>query len=250
MIIETKMNAYLDNNILVSIEERGLDFNKIKKHLPRNIQFVYSYVHVQELLESKTELVTLTERRINTIIKTTDYNYIFSNGKSTEITQNHPSNVINDIKKNHLIFDSFRYYASNFSVDRDKFICGLGIDKKRINNYNSQEVIALINSLLKKKEERFDFEQIINLAGKSQHERINTIFNFMDVVGYWKDSQSDKSDLARMYDAGHTFFASGCDYFISEDKRARNKAKVAYELCNIKTKVLSPEELFSSPILT
>lgn len=244
------MTVYLDNNIIVSIEDRGLDFNKIKKHLPVNVQFVYSYVHIQELLESKTDLDTLKEKRINTLIKTTDYNYIFSNGATTEVTQNHPGNVINDIKRHSFIFNSFRHYASNFSVDRNKFMVELGIDKNRINNYNAQEVIGHINSHLKYNEEGFGFEFIVNLAGTSRHDKINTIFNFLDVVGYWRDSQTDKSDLARMYDAGHTFFASGCDYFISEDKRARNKAKVAYEFCNIKTKVLSLEDLFSLTVLT
>ncbi|MDO9152134.1 MAG: hypothetical protein Q7U47_00205 [Paludibacter sp.] len=244
------MTVYLDNNILVSIEDRGLDFNKIKKQFPLNVQFVYSYVHVQELLESKIDFVTLKEKRINTLIETTDYNYIFSNGATTEVTQNHPGNVINDIKRHSSIFNSFRHYASNISIDRNKFMVELGIDKNRINNYNAQEVIGHINSLLKYSEEGFDFEYIVDLAGRSRHDKINTIFNFLDIVGYWRDSQTDKSDLARMYDAGHTFFASGCDYFISEDKRARNKAKVAYEFCNIKTKVLSLEELFSLPVLT
>lgn len=244
------MTVYLDNNILVSIEDRGLNFNKIKKHLPVNVQFVYSYVHIQELLESKTDFVNMKQKRINTLIETTDYNYIFSNGVTTEVTQNHPGNVINDIKRHSFIFNSFRLCASNFSVDRNKFMAALGIDKNRINNYNAKEVIGHINSFFINKEEKTDFEFIINLAGCSIHDKVNTVFNFMDVIGYWKDKQSEKSDLARVYDAGHAFFASGCDYFISEDKRARNKAKVAYELCNIKTIVLSLEELFSLPVLT
>lgn len=242
------MTVYLDNNIIVSIEERGLDFNKIKKHLPDKVQFVYSTVHIQELLEFKTDFKQLKERRFKTILETTNYNYIIPNGDSTEIIQYHPEEVIKTIKEFQIIFDSFRKYANNFSIDRDKFMLVLGIDKNRINNYNSQNVIDHINSLLKNKEEeevqQFDFEMIINLAGTNLHEKINSIFNFMDIVGYWKDKQTEKSDLARMYDAGHTYYASGCDFFISDDKRARNKAKVAYEFCNIKTKVLSLEELF------
>lgn len=245
------MSVYLDNNIFVSIEERGLDFNIIQKHLPKEIQFVYSTFHIQELLEYKTDLKKLKERRFKTILETTNYNYIIPNGDSTEIIQYHPENVIKTIKKFQIIFDSFRKCASNFSIDRDKFMLVLGIDKNSINNYNSQNVIDHINSLLKKKEEdeEFDFEMIINLAGTNLHEKINSIFNFMDIVGYWKDKQTEKSDLARMYDAGHTYYASGCDFFISDDRRARNKAKVAYEFCNIKTKVLSLEELFLLPVL-
>ena len=243
------MNAYLDNNILVSIEDRGLDFNKIKNSLPENVQFVYSYVHIQELLESKTDLVSLKKKRIDTLLETTNYNYILPKGDTTEITKNQPEEVINIIKNFPIIFNAFRYHASNFSLDRDKFMFELGIDKNKINNYSSKDVIDHINFLLNKKGEILEFENIINLAGTNLHEKINSIFNLLDVVGYWRDSQTDKSDLARMYDAGHTFFASGCDYFISEDKRARNKAKVAYEFCNIKTKVLSLEELFSLPVL-
>jgi hypothetical protein len=239
------MNAYLDNNIFVSIEERGLDFNKIKKHLPDNVQFVYSYVHIQELLESKSDLISLKRRRIDTLSKTTNFNYVISNGDATEIINNPPDEVIKMIKKYSTIFNTTRFYASNYSIDRDKFMLVLGVDKNKINNYSSKDVIDHINFLLKKHGEILDFKNIIHLAGTNLHEKISSIFNLLDIVGYWRDSPTDKSNLARMYDAGHTFFASGCEYFISEDKRARNKAKVAYEFCNVKTKVLSLEELFS-----
>lgn len=244
------MYAYLDNNIFVSIEDRGLDFNKIIKSLPENVQFVYSYVHIQELLESKKDLVSLKMKRIATLLSTTNFNYIFPKGDSTEITTNQPEEVINLINRFTIIFNAFRNHSNNFSFDREKLIFELGIDKNKINNYNPKDVIDHINFLLNKKGEILEFKDIVNLAGMNLHEKINSIFNLLDVVGYWRDTQTDKSDLARMYDAGHVFLASGCDYFISEDKRARNKAKVAYEFCNIKTKVLSIEELFTLSTMT
>ncbi len=70
---------------------------------------------------------------------------------------------------------------------------------------------------------------------------MRVIFELLDLFGYWKDKSNKKSNYARFWDSSHTSFASNCDYFISEDKRIRNKAKVVYEIYDIKTKVLSPE---------
>jgi uncharacterized protein YutD len=74
--------------------------------------------------------------------------------------------------------------------------------------------------------------------GAFMHEQICSIFNFLDFVGFWKDKNSSKSNMARMYDASHAYFASGCDFFISNDLRARMKSKVAYEFKNIKSQVI------------
>jgi hypothetical protein len=59
------------------------------------------------------------------------------------------------------------------------------------------------------------------------------------MFGYWKDKANEKSNYARLWDSSHAFFAAFCDYFISDDKRTRNKARVVYNIYEISTKVIS-----------
>lgn len=71
------------------------------------------------------------------------------------------------------------------------------------------------------------------------YEDILNIVEILDLVGYWKDKYSTKSNYARAMDGMHIFFSTYCDYFISNDVRTRNKAKVIFEHFNIQTKVIS-----------
>ena len=110
-----------------------------------------------------------------------------------------------------------------------------------MNNYNAEEVVFHLNRILEKKFS-FDFNQMILQGGSMLREKIYSVFNFLDILGYWTDKKNEKSNIARANDATHVFFASGCGYFVSNDRRARNKAMVAYKLFDIKTKVYSYDE--------
>lgn len=62
------------------------------------------------------------------------------------------------------------------------------------------------------------------------HNRIAGIFELLDMFDYGTDQYTYKSNVARLWDSNHCYFASFCDDFISNDKRTRNKAKVVYNL--------------------
>ncbi len=236
------MKVYLDNNILISIEESELDFSILKGSFPNNTIFYYSYAHIQELLEATKGIDNLINTRLNTILTITNNNYLFPYQGKIESKIEEPKRVIATIKKNPFIFESFRHAAKNFNIYRTQIIQELGIDKRQLNNFSTKDAISHINHVLNNKLLK-GFKDIIDLAGINLHQRIATIFNFLDVIGYWKDKKNLKSDLARMYDSTHVYFSTECDFFISNDKRARNKAKVAFEIYNIKTQVRSFEEL-------
>lgn len=65
------------------------------------------------------------------------------------------------------------------------------------------------------------------------------IFELLDLLGYWKDKETERSNQARLWDSQHAYFASYCDYFISNDKRTRYKAEVVYDIFNVDTKIIS-----------
>jgi len=235
------MKAYLDNNILVSIEDKSIDIEQLKNNSKQQIDFVYSYAHIAELLEAKDADGSLKNQRINTIFEVTKNYYSYPTGDLIEFRIEKPENVISIFKRYPGFNTLLRNSIKNFRIDRDEIIIQLGIDKRQINNYDAKEVVSHLNSILENKLP-IDFIQMIQRAGSMLHEKIYSVFNFLDVLGYWTDRKSDKSNIARANDATHVFFASRCDYFVSDDRRARNKALVAYKLFNIKTQVYSFEE--------
>jgi hypothetical protein len=239
------MKIYFDNNIFVSIEDKEINYEDFIKKYP-NYSVVYSYAHIQELLEAKNNLDDLKKRRIQTIKDIANNTYIYPNNDEICTKIEMPETVIQIMNTPpRLLCQNMLVSAiNNFRVDREGVISQLSIDTKRINNYTPEDVIDYVNNATKQKL-LIEFGNLVDLAGSSLRERICTLFNFLDIIGFWKDKKTEKSDLARVYDASHAFFASNCDFFISNDKRAVNKAKVAYSLYNINTMALSYDEFIN-----
>lgn len=237
------MKIYFDNNIIISIEEGEIDFLTVKEKYVRDY-FVYSYAHIQELLEAEKNKDDLIKKRLKTISFITENFYTFPDTYSINFKTEDPQKVINLYNETILVTTLFRNAAKNFNVDREKIIELFEIDIKRINNYKPEELIKNIDEVLKKKL-FIDLKGFIDMSGNSFRDNVSTTFNFLDVIGFWKDKKTKKSNLARTYDAAHTFFASACDIFVSNDERARNKAKVVYSLYNLSTKILSYDEFIN-----
>lgn len=237
----TLVTAYLDNNILVSIEAGEINPEELKNIYGKGISFVYSYVHIQELLKGEKNIKELVEKRIQTICAITNKTYVYPDIRGISFKTEYPENVISFIQMNFKLMEAIKTAAKNFRVDRTALINHIGVDLKRINNYEPEEVVEYLNNAIQKNLQ-LGFTEIIDLAGTSLRDRINTLFNLLDFVGFWKDKKNEKSDLARLYDASHAYFASGCDFFITNDKRALKKTKVAFYLNHIDTKVMSFQE--------
>ena len=67
-----------------------------------------------------------------------------------------------------------------------------------------------------------------------------TLFNLLDLACYYKDKQTEHSNIARFHDASHAYYAQLCDFFVSE--RMRYKTKAVYSYLGITTSVLSFQE--------
>lgn len=234
------MRVYLDNNIFVSIEDKEISLD-VFKNINKNYSYVYSYVHIQELMEAKKNFDELKRIRLKTILDLTNNTYIYPDNNQICSKTENPEKVIQTLKMFSGLMDMTRQAVHNFNIDRARLIRLLGIDEKRINNYTPAEVIEYIDKAISKRL-LIGFNSLIDLSGISLRERISTLFNLLDFVGFWKDKKTERSNLARMYDSSHTYFSSCCDLFVSNDHRARNKAKAAYVFYKIDTKVLSSEE--------
>lgn len=68
-------------------------------------------------------------------------------------------------------------------------------------------------------------------------------YNALNILGL--DNERKINFASSLDDAGHSFYAAHCDYFVVNDQQLRMKAKVLYKLLGIETKVLSLEEFGS-----
>lgn len=248
------MIAYLDNNIIIDIESGFYSLSDILQDIEKNIsKFFYSASHLQEANEITADtLIERTERlseRFKTISSVTNNNYLYLELPSNNVYMliEKPSVVFETINDVPFAQNAIKGMINLISEDQKvSFRNQLNIVLKKINNYSPKEVIKHINTksdLLG----GFSFLGLIEKAielnpqGKEfgLHNRIAGIFELLDMFGYWKDKYNEKSNYARLWDSSHTYFSSFCDYFISNDKRTRNKAKVVFEIYNINTKIVS-----------
>jgi hypothetical protein len=248
------MTAYLDNNIFIDIESGSYSLSDLLCKIDNEISKIYySASHLQEAREiTGSNSIELTKRlngRFETITKITNNNYLYHELPSNKVYEliEKPSIVFETINNVPFGQNTIKEMVNLISEEqRCSFRTQLDIDLKKINNYSHIEVIQQINmksdflggySFLELIQRAIDLHPQGTEFGL--HNRIAGIFEFLDLFGYWKDKYNEKSNYARLWDSSHTYFSSFCDYFISNDKRTRNKARVVFEIYKISTKIIS-----------
>jgi hypothetical protein len=247
------MNVYLDNNILIDIEQNNISKETIINNIDVNInRFFYSSAHLQEAHEIKgspQEIKNRLGKRFETISQVTNNNYLYHELK-TQIVHKQiekPSIVYQTITDIEFGQSAMKSMVNNVSEEQKViFRNQLNLDITKLNNYNPAEVIEQINE----KKDAFGGFSLLGLIDHAiaqfpnnqdfgLHNKFAGVFEVLDLVGYWKDKYNEKSNYARLWDSNHAYYASFCDYFISDDKRTRNKANVVFHIFDIKTKVVS-----------
>jgi len=245
--------AYLDTNIIIDIEQGNISVENLIKNIDTDIkQFFYSAAHLQEACEIKGTSIEIKERlekRFKTITQITNNNYLFHELK-TKI-------VHRQIEKPLIVYQTITEVKSGQSVmksmvnsvdeeQRAVFREQLNLDIMKLNNYTPEEVVEQINE----RKDAFGGYSLIGLIDNAitlfpnnedfgLHNKFSGVFEMLDLVGYWKDKYNEKSNYARLWDSNHAYFSSFCDYFVSDDKRTRNKTNVAFHIFDLKTKAVS-----------
>jgi hypothetical protein len=251
----SKLNVYLDNNIVVSLEDEEYGFEEIKGLFPRtDVNFFYSAAHVYEA-ESFTGIQTLSKtdflnKRFDTIRNVFKNNYLYLdlNGNVLRHLIEDPQEVYNTITEVHFGIDAMKGFTNLLSKEmKEEIRRQMGIEIHKLNNYEPDSVVKHLNTKLPDIGTNLSFIDMIEFGVSSHpdgktfglHNRIAGIFELLDMFGYWKDKETGTSNYARLWDADHCYNASYCDYFVSDDKRTRNKSKVVYDIYEIGTKVIS-----------
>lgn len=92
------------------------------------------------------------------------------------------------------------------------------------------------------------FEKISSTNSKKKWgmlERINFLYNFLNYYGYWQDKKLDKKRkfIPSLNDAGHAFYASYADLFITRDIAFYMKLKAVYHYYKINTSLHHHKEI-------
>ena len=246
---------YLDSNVIIYIENEKLSKNELTNIVKSTEnKFFFSAAHIQEANEITSDDNLKREnwvsQRMRTIEEITENNYLYhqlSDNNVYELIEK-PENVLKTITDIPGTDNIIKLIVNSFGNDMKKQIReSMGLDSGKMNIYSPKEVIDHLNKKLESIGNGQSFIELINQSFSyfpqngqyGIHNKIAGMFELLDMLGYWTDKHTTKSNYARLWDSNHTFFASFCDFFISDDKRTRNKAKVVYDLYGIETKVIS-----------
>lgn len=233
------MKVYMDNNVLVDIE--------VGKYSVENFTgmsgatYYYSDAHINELLEAKGNPKVSQRGRLSLISQLCGCNNILTGGfEAPEIYEKEPVEMYKlcDTPMRAFIVQQVNTGDDLFMKLREK----LDFDSTIFNNVSLELVLEMIDERVKQKL-NIDLKTYLKatdaFGGKPLY---HTLFNLIDSANYWGDKKTSHSNIARLYDAAHAYFAQVCDVLVTNDKRMRAKTKAVYTFLGVKTRVLSTDE--------
>lgn len=224
------MNIYIDNNVLI-------DYEKDNAVLPVNndLCYYYSYVHIDEMMELGNRLEAEKCKRLDTIKNLTKGRCLFNNDDDVvSVYYKDPYEIFSIC--NSSFYKELQKYKKelhgqfNINEKRVELIEDLKTDIRKLNNYSAKEIVNEFGT---------DLFGYVNNSAENFQTGFQSLFNFLDMIGFWADKYTSRSNLARSYDANHAYFATFCDFFVTDDKKTMNKANVAYQLYGYKTVAIS-----------
>lgn len=249
------MKAYLDNQIIVGIEQFKLSTSSIIEHVNSEIRsFPFSPVHIWEAdaYEGNTpqDRKEFLEDRLIALQAISNHEYLYYDPrhKTVQRLERTPQEVMADIDSGKdLAKPAMKGLVNLLSEDvKSNLRKTLPITSRELNNLSASELIkqsayilshwGFTGSLKDWIEHSVSFHP--NGAEFGVYQRFPAIFELLDLMGYWKDEYKETSNYARHWDAQHAFFAGHCDYLVSDDRRMRKKAQVAYALYGFNTKIV------------
>jgi len=253
------MDVYLDNNILVSIENGNFSLQDIINLLPdKKHRFYYSCAHIFEVQHFKgnadISAEALRSNRFKSIRTIFTNNYLYINNRDRAITyiKEDPQVVYDTITSTSIGIPAMKDFMNLVSKEQKEAIRNqFGIDSLLLNNLDSDAALSYLQEKISAAGRYQSLREMVENAvtlhpGNKDfglYNRFAGMFEMLDLFGYWRDKETDNSNYARLWDSFHSFFASYCDYFISDDKRTRYKARLTYEIYNKNAKVQSSKGL-------
>lgn len=243
------MKVYLDNNVIVGIEEGDYRLYMFTS-LPR-IEYYYSSAHVEELIEGRDNPKISVERRLATISDLTGTNHILNGYQDPEFFPK-------SIQETYALACSplhailrlcINTATNNFNVDNGRFLEILRLERIEVNNIRTCDIFSEIERRLLEADDPADRISVDGYLKRSEavgRSLYCTLFNLLDFACFYKDKPTSHSNIARMHDASHAYYAQLCDVFVSDDKRMRYKTEAVYHYLGVRTRVMSGKEYLTT----
>ena len=236
------MKVYLDNNVIVGIEEGDYNLSSFTS-LPC-AEYYYSATHLEELLEGKDNPKISVERRLATISNLTGSNHILNGFQDPEFFQK----PIQDMYAlacsplHAMLRQRINNATNNFNVDNDRFLEILRLKRIEVSNIKTCDIFSEIDRRLLEADnpaDRISVKEYLKRSEAVGRSLYCSLFNLLDFACFHKDKPTSHSNIARMHDASHAYYAQLCDVFVSDDKRMRYKTEAVYHYLGVKTLVMS-----------
>ena len=244
--INDYMKVYLDNNVLVDIEDGK---NNLSDFITiQHVEYYYSEAHLNELLEASSNPKVSQNGRLELINKLCGNNLILAGVlnppefySKSPVDMYHIVNTPFIRKINRIVSGS----TDLFQSIRQQ----LGFDSKSFNNVKPEDVLPMLDARMR---EIFhvDLIQYLSLSeGDAGRPLFCTLLNIIDTANYWADKNTSHSNIARLNDASHAYFAQICDVLVTNDKRMITKVKAIYAFLGIRTSVMNVHDFLKSNIV-
>lgn len=233
------MKVYFDNNILA-----GLQDGKISLPSLDGIRCYSSFAHFKELKEAGGRLHSLKDGRLQLLSNITKGRFLMNMNRFPC----EPPTIVEAFCDYFIAFDSFceapndqenvlkELQKSSFVSETREKLHSLGLaESVVVNNYSPAKLI---------KEYAIFLDWYVHATGRyGRYTEFQSLFNALEMIGYRVDKKDEfHANVSRSYDAEHAYYASFCDYFVTEDKGCLLKSNVAYSYWRYKTQAVSYNE--------
>ena len=239
------MRVYLDNNVLVDIEYGNY---KVSDFIAKPyVENYYSDAHLNELLEAVGNPNVSQDGRLKLIEEICGHNLILSGGYAQpEFLKKSPIEMYRLVARS--LLPLINKQASNLTETFEKIRTELDFDSVKFNNEKPEKVLEILDKRMLEKFHMSLLQYLMLSEAIGGRVLFITLLNIIDAANYWGDAKTEHSEVARMNDASHAYFASICDILVTNDKRMRRKIKAIYLFLGIQTKVLSVKEYLTQYI--
>ena len=233
------MRVYLDNNVLVDIEDGKYNLSDFMS-IP-DVEYYYSDAHLIELLEAVENPKVSQEGRIELISEICGQNCILQNPYAEpEFLQKPASEMYNIANTPYMRSIRARFIKMGDVFERIRLL--LGFDCKTFNNERPENIFGILDCRMQEKLQIGLLEYLISSEALSGRPLFSTLLNIVDAANYWRDVKTNHSDVARLHDASHAYFAQICDVLVTNDRRMRIKVTAIYSFLGISTTVIPPKD--------
>ena len=245
------LKIYLDWNCITHSKNDGkFSFIQDIAKSGQLIIFPYSVAHIRDLMMSRGASNNGCEEDIKALSIICDKHFLSFSNNQIEPLFVMPKDYIDTlgdaiefIQKTELITPE-TYQVAKASVQKlipnDVF--------KKIQGAEPKDVIKIINRYIVSKYQYGDLYKMMTegIPGLKEllnaESRLKCICFGLDLFGFRQEKRTKKFNNIDT-DASHIFYASFCDYFVTDDKKLAAKAKAIYSEYSFQTRVLSPIEL-------